>query len=386
MACAVDVCLESIRRAVEWKADVLFVHHGLFWGKPVAFTGFQYRRIRELVSGDCALYAVHLPLDAHSTLGNNAGIARRLGLREVQPFGEHRGVKIGCRGELPEALSLERVASLCCGAHAPLGLLPFGPQAIRTVGIVSGGAPQDALQAIEEGLDLFISGEPSHTVYHACLEAGINALFGGHYLTEVWGVKSVGEWLAARARPGDLFPGHSDRIVGRYLLRDVKAKLLPLLLTVGVIAADQVVKWIVTRTLPYGRPVEVIGDFLRLVYVQNPNIGFSIGRSLGGGGRFVLARLLPLIVSGILLVYYLVGKDITRFQRWVLAAVLGGGLGNYVDRIFRQGEVVDFIDVKFYGILGMQRWPTFNLADSTLVVGGILLLASFLFTREKKSA
>jgi dinuclear metal center YbgI/SA1388 family protein len=172
------------------------VHHGLFWGKPVAFTGFQYRRIRELVAGDCALYAVHLPLDAHPTLGNNAGIARRLGLRAVRPFGEHRGVKIGCRGELPEALSLERVAALCCGAHAPLSLLPFGPQAIRSVGIVSGGASQDALQAIAEGLDLFISGEPSHTVYHACLEAGINALFGGHYLTEVWGVKSVGEWLA----------------------------------------------------------------------------------------------------------------------------------------------------------------------------------------------
>lgn len=169
-------------------------------------------------------------------------------------------------------------------------------------------------------------------------------------------------------------------------MRDVKSKLPPLLLTVGVIAADQIVKWIVTKTLPYGRPVEVIGDFLRLVYVQNPNIGFSIGRSLGGGGRFVLARLLPLLVSGILLVYFLVGRDITRFQRWILAAVLGGGLGNYVDRIFRRGEVVDFIDVKFYGIFGMQRWPTFNLADSTLVVAGILLLASFLFTREKKPA
>ena len=168
-------------------------------------------------------------------------------------------------------------------------------------------------------------------------------------------------------------------------MRDAKAKLLPLVLTVGVIVADQLVKWIVTRTLPYGRPVEVLGDFLRLVYVQNPNIGFSIGRSLGGGGRFVLARLLPLIVSGILLVYFMVGKDITRFQRWVLAAVLGGGLGNYVDRIFRHGEVVDFIDLKFYGIFGMQRWPTFNLADSTLVVAGILLLASFLFTREKRS-
>jgi dinuclear metal center YbgI/SA1388 family protein len=196
VACAVDACLESIRRAVEWKADVLFVHHGLFWGKPQALTGFHYRRVRELCAGDCALYAVHLPLDAHPGLGNNAGLARRLGLREVQPFGEHRGLKIGCRGLLPEALSLQQVASLCCGAHPPLGLLPFGPQAIRAVGIVSGGASQDALQAIEEGLDLFITGEPSHMIYHACLEAGINALFAGHYLTEVWGVKNVGEWLS----------------------------------------------------------------------------------------------------------------------------------------------------------------------------------------------
>jgi len=169
-------------------------------------------------------------------------------------------------------------------------------------------------------------------------------------------------------------------------LRDVKLKLLPLVLTAGVIVVDQVVKWIVTRTLPYGRPVEVIGDFLRLVYVQNPNIGFSIGRSLGGGGRFVLARLLPLAVMAILLVYSLVGKDITRLQRWILGAVLGGGLGNYVDRIFRRGEVVDFIDFKFYGIFGLERWPTFNIADSTLVVSGILLLASFLFTSGKKPA
>jgi signal peptidase II len=163
-----------------------------------------------------------------------------------------------------------------------------------------------------------------------------------------------------------------------------RSKFLPLILTGIVILLDQISKWIVTRTLPYGRPVEVIGDFLRLVYVKNPNIGFSIGRGLGGGGRFVLARILPLIVVGILLVYYLVARDLTRFQRWVVAAVLGGGLGNYVDRIFLGGEVVDFIDFKFFGIFGLERWPTFNLADTTLVVAGILLLASFLWSGEKK--
>jgi signal peptidase II len=163
-----------------------------------------------------------------------------------------------------------------------------------------------------------------------------------------------------------------------------RSKYLPLILTGVVILLDQLSKWIVTKSLPYGRPVKVIGDFLRLTYVKNPNIGFSIGRTLGGGGRFVLARILPLIVSGILLVYFLVARDLTRFQRWILAAVLGGGLGNYVDRIFLRGEVVDFIDFKFFGIFGLERWPTFNLADSTLVVAGILLLVSFLWSGPKK--
>jgi dinuclear metal center YbgI/SA1388 family protein len=197
VACAVDACLESIRRAAEWKADVLFVHHGLFWGEPLALAGGHYRRVRELLAGDCALYAVHLPLDLHPELGNNAGIARRLGLRAVRPFGEHRGLKIGCQGEFAESRSLAEVQALLPGARQALGVLPFGPEAIRTVGIVSGGAARDALQAIDERLDLFITGEPAHTIYHACLEAGINVLFGGHYLTEVWGVKSVGERLGA---------------------------------------------------------------------------------------------------------------------------------------------------------------------------------------------
>jgi len=195
VAFAVDVCLESIRRALEWKADVLFVHHGLFWGVPLALTGGHYRRVKELLAGDCALYAVHLPLDLHPELGNNAGIARRLGLGAVRPFGEHRGVKIGCRGELAESRSLAEVQALL--PRQALGVLPFGPEAIRTVGIVSGGAARDALQAIEDKLDLFITGDASHTIYHFCLEGRINVIFGGHYLTEVWGVKTLAERLAA---------------------------------------------------------------------------------------------------------------------------------------------------------------------------------------------
>jgi dinuclear metal center YbgI/SA1388 family protein len=196
VAFAVDACLESIRRASEWGADLLFVHHGLFWGRPLAVVGGHYQRLRALIQADLALYAVHLPLDMHPQLGNNAGLARRIGLQQLEPFGEYRGTKIGYKGTLPEAMSLQQIVRACCGSNERgISALPFGPEIISTVGIVSGGAADEALQAIEEKLDLFITGEASHEIYHHCLEGGINVIFGGHYLTETSGVTQLAEKL-----------------------------------------------------------------------------------------------------------------------------------------------------------------------------------------------
>jgi signal peptidase II len=165
----------------------------------------------------------------------------------------------------------------------------------------------------------------------------------------------------------------------------LKKKLLPLVLTGSVVLLDQIVKWIVSKTLPYGRPVEVIGDFLRLTFVQNPVLSFSIGRGFGDTGRIILTMVLPMLVVAIVLYYFLAGKDVTQGQRWILAAIMGGGLGNQVDRFFRPDGVIDFIDVKFYGIFGYARWPVFNVADSTVVVAGITLLVSYIVigVREK---
>jgi signal peptidase II len=171
-----------------------------------------------------------------------------------------------------------------------------------------------------------------------------------------------------------------------FRLADLKAKLPPFLLTLGVIAADQLSKLIVVRTLPPARPVQVIGDFLRLTYVTNPVIAFSIGRNLPAAGRQILALVLPLIVIGILVYYQLFSPEIGRRQRWLLAAIIGGGLGNYLDRLFRSQGVVDFIDVRFYGLLGFERWPTFNLADSCVVVAGILLIISYFRATRKEKA
>jgi signal peptidase II len=162
-----------------------------------------------------------------------------------------------------------------------------------------------------------------------------------------------------------------------------RRRLLPLVLTGGIILADQLSKWVVSRTLPYGRPVEVIGDFLRLTYVQNPALSFSIGRGAGEAGRIFLTMVLPILVVAAVLYYFLAAKDLTRLQRWVLAAIMGGGLGNQLDRYFRPGGVVDFIDFKFYGFLGFDRWPVFNIADSTVVVAGIILLISYIVTGVK---
>lgn len=156
-------------------------------------------------------------------------------------------------------------------------------------------------------------------------------------------------------------------------------RLLPLILAPAIVLADQATKAAVVAALPYGRPVEVIGDLLRLTLLQNPAIAFSIGHRLPPELRRPLFVVLPLVVVAIILLYYLRTSELSQLQRWLLAAVLGGGAANFVDRVFRPAGVVDFIDVKFYGLLGMARFPTFNVADSSVVVAGILLLVTYLF-------
>ncbi len=190
IAFAVDACMESFKRTVSMRADLLFVHHGLFWGKPYRLVDMLYERVRFLIENDLALYAMHLPLDMHLEYGNNAGIASSMGLEETEPFGEYHGIKIGLKGVLPKPSGIdELVRRISSDNSKPLRILPFGPEKIRKIGIVSGGAPEMVRQAVGEGLDLYITGDASHTVYHEALENGINVIFAGHYATETWGVR-----------------------------------------------------------------------------------------------------------------------------------------------------------------------------------------------------
>ena len=167
--------------------------------------------------------------------------------------------------------------------------------------------------------------------------------------------------------------------------RDMKPRLVALLLSAGIILLDQAAKLIVVLAVPHGRAVRVMDDFFRIINVQNPAIAFSIGRNLAAGTQRTLFGFLPLLVIALLFLYYLFTREkLTGLQRWTFAALLGGGLGNYVDRIFRPSGVVDFLDFRFYGLLGMERWPTFNLADATVVVSGIILFISFLVPSRPK--
>jgi dinuclear metal center YbgI/SA1388 family protein len=194
IAFAVDACMDGFRLATEWDADMVFVHHGLFWGKDLRVTGAHRRRLKYLFENDIALYAMHLPLDMHPEVGNNAGIAGTLGLTDTAPFGFYKGFDIGIKGRLPVLLTIDDAAKRLFGAeHEDLSSLPFGKRLIETVGIVSGGAPHEAVQAIEQDLDLYITGDASHSLYHQCREEGMNVISGGHYRTETWGVRLTAE-------------------------------------------------------------------------------------------------------------------------------------------------------------------------------------------------
>lgn len=193
---AVDACQASFDQAVRENVDFLLVHHGLFWGAPLAVTGSHYTRLATLIKHDINLYAAHLPLDAHPEIGNNIQIAKALGLEKIEAFSAYKGQTIGYKGILKEPQTLKEIANRL--GYEKTVLLPFGKEKIQTVGIVSGGASRNISDALSDGLDLYITGEVEHESYHVALEGGINVLGGGHYVTEIYGVRALAEHLRER--------------------------------------------------------------------------------------------------------------------------------------------------------------------------------------------
>ena len=168
--------------------------------------------------------------------------------------------------------------------------------------------------------------------------------------------------------------------------KELKSKILPITLAVVVIVLDQITKMLVVRHIPlYTIGTQFFGDFLRIIHVANTGVAFSVGATWSETARRFLFSLIPLIVIGIVIAIYFRNNTWTKLQRWAIMGIVGGGLGNLIDRFFRAEGVVDFIDVKFYGLFGLERWPTFNVADSAVVVCGILLVISFIITSVRES-
>ena len=170
---------------------------------------------------------------------------------------------------------------------------------------------------------------------------------------------------------------------------NTRKKILPFLLTALIIILDQIVKAFIVKNWP--RPGTIIknvfnNDFLILYHVRNKAIAFSIGDNIPDSFRVVLFIIVPVLVLVFLTWYYLKTADFTQLQRWAIAGIIGGGTGNIIDRIFRSDGVVDFISVKFYGLFGMQRWPTFNVADASVVICCIVLLLSMLISPRREGS
>lgn len=167
--------------------------------------------------------------------------------------------------------------------------------------------------------------------------------------------------------------------------KNLRNKLLPFTLSIGAILADQLSKLYIVKAYPaIGSFIkDVFGnDLLWILHVRNKAIAFSLGHTLPDTLRLVFFIVAPLLVLTGLTVYYFKSDEFSRYQRWLVTGIIGGGIGNIIDRIFRPDGVVDFISVKFFGLFGLDRWPTFNIADSCVLVCGILLFISIIFARQ----
>jgi dinuclear metal center YbgI/SA1388 family protein len=195
VACAVDACEAVIDQAVEAGADLLIVHHGFLWGGAQRIDGALYRKLRRAMMAGLAIYSSHLPLDLHSKLGNNALLAKALGIRRTTLF-----LEIGVQAAVNQPL-VELIDRIEAIVQSPVHVAPGGPDRVRRLGICSGGAGGEIAKAAAAGVDTFLTGEGPHWSFTAAEELGVNLIYAGHYATETFGVKALG---AALERKFDL--------------------------------------------------------------------------------------------------------------------------------------------------------------------------------------
>ncbi len=201
VATAVSAHLGSIEAAIETGADLLLTHHGLFWDfHPRALTNAMARRLKLALGSDLNVAGYHLPLDGHPEIGNNAILLRQFGFDPLPgEIGEAKGRHIGAVGVRPDPI---RADDLFAVVETELDREPLvfaeGPESVSTIGIVTGAGASDIHQAIELGLDAYLTGEPSEHVMADAREGGIHFIAAGHYATEICGVRALGDLVARR--------------------------------------------------------------------------------------------------------------------------------------------------------------------------------------------
>lgn len=207
IAAAVDASLATVKLAIKAKADLLIVHHGLFWSPSYPWTGKKLELLRLLIENNLAVYSSHLPLDAHPKLGNNAQLAAALGFKKLHPFFPSHGQPIG----LQTAANITRdelAKRLARATGSKPKLISGGAKLCRRIGIVTGGAGGDLKTAAAAGVDTFITGEGPHWTYALAEELDLNVLYGGHYATETFGVKALAAHLSRKFRVPWMFLDH----------------------------------------------------------------------------------------------------------------------------------------------------------------------------------
>jgi len=207
IAATVDASLATIKLAIASKADLLIVHHGLFWSPSHPWVGKKYELLRLLIENNLTVYSSHLPLDAHPKLGNNAQLCAALGLKHLRPFFSSHGAPIGFK--VRQKISRTELAHRLQRALGSRSLLiPGGKELCENIGVVTGGAGDGLKQAAEEGVDTFITGEGKHWTYALAEELGLNVFYGGHYATETFGVKALAAALSRKFKVPWVFLDH----------------------------------------------------------------------------------------------------------------------------------------------------------------------------------
>jgi dinuclear metal center YbgI/SA1388 family protein len=200
LAASVDVNLPAVKQAVVNGADLLVVHHGIGWSPLVPLTGKRYELIRLCMENNLAIYSSHLPLDLHPQLGNNVLLAKALGFNRSEPFFFEKGQNLGRRvkANLSRTELHKRLNKALGNANSQL--IAAGPATCKSIGIVTGGAGNELAKAANDGVDTFITGEGAHWTFSLAHELGVNVFYGGHYLTETFGVKALTANLAKKFR------------------------------------------------------------------------------------------------------------------------------------------------------------------------------------------